>query len=54
MLAVFGVPGGSGSAHVVQFGPVGIESGRSEIAPEAANPIEPCALLILFSGLAGG
>ena len=35
--AVLGAPGRAGTAHVVQFGPVGVESGGEEALPEALD-----------------
>ncbi len=54
LLAVLGPPGGSGSAHVMQFGPVGVERDRDEFAPSRANSVKPSALMILLFGPVGG
>src|SRR5258708_5970570 len=34
LIAIFGAPGGTRSAHVVQFRPVGVEGAVEELAPE--------------------
>src|ERR1700748_1270110 len=49
LIAVFGAPGRAGTAHVVQLGPVGVESGGEEMTPEGLEPGHAG-----LSGAAGG
>ena len=37
LVAIFGAPGRTGAAHVVQFRPVGVECGFEEAVPEALS-----------------
>jgi len=53
VLAMLGAPGGSGSAHVVQLGPVRVERDRDEVAPGRANPVKPSAVIPLFDSVGG-
>jgi hypothetical protein len=53
MMTVLGMPGRSGSAHVMQFGPVGIESGRNEVVPEGANPVKLSAVVPFLGSVRG-
>src|SRR5262249_39500042 len=49
LIAVLGSPGRSGTAHVVQFGPIGVEGGRKEVPPEGLETGKAG-----LSGAAGG
>ena len=42
LVAMFGAPGRTGAAHVVQFRPVRVECGFEEAVPEALRSVGRC------------